>query len=42
MKQEYVRLRSTEEQEEIDGAQSECVNEIVPMQDTDELHRRLL
>ena len=27
MKQEYVRLRSTEEQEEIDGEHSECVHE---------------
>ena len=34
MKQEYVRLCSTEEQEEIDGEHSECVYEIVPRQDT--------
>ena len=31
----------TAEQEEIDGVHSERVYEIVPMQNTDELHRRL-
>ena len=36
-----MRLRTTAEQEEIDGELSECLNEIVPMQDTVELHRRL-
>ena len=40
MKQEEVRLCSTWEQEEIDGEHSEFVYEIVPMQDTVELHRR--
>ena len=42
MRQEYVRLRSTAEQEEIDEEHSECVFEIVPMQDKVELHRRFL
>ena len=42
MKQEQVRLRSTAEQEEIDGEHLECVYEIVPMQDTVELHRCFL
>ena len=41
MKQEYVRLRSTAEQEESDEVHSEGVYEIVPMQDTDDLHRCL-
>ena len=35
-------MRATAEQEEIDGVHSECVYEIVPMQDTDDLHRRLV
>ena len=41
MKQEWGRLRATAEQEEIDGAHSEGVYEIVPMQDTDEMYRHL-
>ena len=36
-----ARYGATAEQEEIDGVHSECVYDIVPMQDTDELHRRL-
>ena len=32
-----MRLRSTAEQEEIDGEQSECVDEIVPLQETVDL-----
>ena len=42
MKQGYVRLCSTAEQEQIDGVHSEGIDEIVPMQDTVDLHRRLL
>ena len=33
-----VRMRATAEQEEIDGAHSEGVCEIVPMRDTNEMH----
>ena len=36
-----MRLPSTAEQEGIDGVPSECVYEIDPMRDTDELHIRL-
>ena len=34
-----MRLRSTAEQEEVDGEDSECVYEIVPMQETVDLHK---
>ena len=36
-----MRLRSTAEQEEIDGEHSKCVYEIVPMQETVDLHKCL-
>ena len=39
--QEQGKLRATAEQEEIDGVHPENVYEIVPMEDTDELHRRI-
>ena len=41
MKQEQGRLRATAEREETDGAHSEGVYGIVPMQDTDEMYRHL-
>ena len=41
MKQEQGWLRTTAEQEEVDGTHAEGVCEIALMQDTDELHRRL-